>query len=131
MNEKVISESIMIDCAQEDVWDYITTPETWTSWYVWDDLKEVTPDWREGGVLHFSSGDKATILEYTPPARLRLSDNVYIRLTKMGSDATRVEYGWVAKGLQYEDPLFWADLQRSYSEDMANILERLKDRIEN
>jgi uncharacterized protein YndB with AHSA1/START domain len=121
MNEKTISKSEIINRSQQDIWDYITTPETWKMWYVEDDLKSVIPDWQEGGVLHFTSGQQPTISEYVPPAYLRWGDS-YVRLTEMESTSTKVEYGYVAKGFLVEDPLLWADFQSSYLDAVADIM---------
>lgn len=130
MNEKIISDSILINCNQQDVWDYITTPETWSSWYVWDDLQGVSPDWQEDGEMQFESGQKPIISDYKPLENIQFG-NTYIRLTAIDASSTKVEYGHIAKGLQWEDPLLWAEFQSSYSEAIENILDRLKDLLEN
>jgi hypothetical protein len=130
MNEKIISDSILINCNQQEVWDYITTPETWSSWYVSDDLEGVIPGWQSGGVMQFSSGQKPTISELKPLEYLKFG-NTYIRLTAVDASSTKVEHGHIAKGLHWEDPLLWAEFQSSYSEAIENILDRLKDLLEN
>jgi uncharacterized protein YndB with AHSA1/START domain len=61
MNEKTIPESMIVSRSQQDIWDYITTPETWKRWYWEDELNDVIPDWQEGGVLDFASGARPII----------------------------------------------------------------------
>lgn len=136
MNENIISESIIINRSQQDIWDYITTPENWKVWYVADDISddliEVIPDWQEGGILSFASGQKPKIQECVPPALLRWGGGggTYIELTGIDSSSTKIELGYVAEGFLVEDPMLWAEFRSRYLDAVEDILNGLKSLLE-
>ena len=127
---KVISESVTINRSRQDVWNIITTPETWKRWYQADDLIQVIPGWQEGGILNFASGQKPTIKDCRPPTLLQWGGGTYIRLSAVGASLTEVEYGHVGEGDMADDPALWREFKRLYAPAMVEILNRLKRLME-
>lgn len=126
MSEKVISESIMVNRAQQDVWDYITTSENWKNWYA-EGLTDVSPGWQEGATLTFASGQKPVITQCAPPNLLKWGRGPSLQLSEIDSSSTKIEYSITVDGMFAEDPMLLAEFQNSFYNDVGSMLKKLKN----
>ena len=139
MKENKISKSKIINRSQQDIWDYITTPENWKIWCgaddVEDDLIDVIPDWQAGGILSFASGEKGEIQECVPPALLRLrwggGGCTYIELSALNPSSTKIEFGFLAEGFRARVVMLWPYFRSMYLDSAEDILNRLSRLLEN
>jgi hypothetical protein len=129
MSEKVISESVLINRPQQDTWDYITTFEHWKNWYV-EGLTDVSPRWQKGATLTFVSGQKAVITQCASPNLVQWGDKTSLRLSKIDSSSTEVEYSITVRGMFAEDPMLLAEFENSFFNDVGSMLKKLKNLLE-
>ena len=129
MSEKVISESVVINRAQQDVWDYITTSEHWKNWYT-EGLTDVSPGWQKGATLTFASGQKPVITQCAPPNLLQWGRGTSLQLSEIDLSSTEIEYSITVGGMFAEDPMLLADFQNSFFNDVGSMLKKLKNLLE-
>ena len=129
MSEKVLSESVVVNRPQQEMWDYITTLEHWKNWYT-EDLTDVSPGWQKGATLAFVSGQKPVISQYEPPDLLQWGRGASLRLSEIDSSSTEVEYSITVSGMFAEDPMLLAEFENSFFRDVGNMLNKLKTLLE-
>jgi len=129
MSEKVFTESVLIQRAQQEVWDFITTTENWGKWYS-EGLIDVTPGWQVGGTIIYVSGSKPVISRYEPPNFLEWGKGTFLKLSEVDPSSTRVEYSNKVGGMFAEDPMLLMEYENMFFESAGNMLEKLKALLE-
>jgi hypothetical protein len=129
MSEKVLSESILIQRTQQDVWNFITTTENWGKWQS-EGLTDVTPGWEVGGRIHYVSGQKPAISKFEPPNLLEWGKGTSLKLSEVDPSSTRVEYCNKVGGMFLEDPMLLMEYENLFYEGTGEMLEKLKALLE-
>jgi len=129
MTEKIFTESIVIHCAQQEVWDFITTIENWGKWYS-EGLIDVTPDWEVGGTINYVSGSKPAISQIDPPNLLEWGKGTSLKLSEEAPSSTKVEYSNKVGGMFVEDPMLLMEYENMFFDSAKNILGKLKNLLE-
>ncbi len=129
MSEKVVSELMVINRAQQDVWDYITTSEHWKNWYT-GGLTDVSPGWQKGATLAFASGQRPIITQCAPPNLLQWGHGTSLRLSGIDLSSTEIEYSITVGGMFAQDPMLFAEFENSFFDDVGSMLTKLKNLLE-
>jgi hypothetical protein len=129
MSEKVLTESILIQRAQQEVWDFITTTGNWGKWYS-EGLIDVTPGWQVGGTINYVSGSKPMISQFDPPNLLEWGKGTSLKLSEVDPSSTRIEYSNKVGGMFLEDPMLLMEYENLFYESAEKLLEKLRDLLE-
>jgi hypothetical protein len=129
MSEKVFTESILIQRAQQEVWDFITTTENWGKWNS-EGLTDVTPGWEVGGTMNYVTDSKPVISLFDPPNLFEWGKGTSLKLTEMDPSSTKVEYSTKVSGMFAEDPMLLMEYENLFFESTGKMLEKLKNLLE-